>query len=95
MDWQTPPPDFRAVEFQRVNPARNEARYYYLAWQPTLFGENVVVRAWGHKGGQRRHLVRPFASLEDAWPVIRHLIRRRLKRGYSLITPATYQVKDE
>lgn len=88
MNWQSPPAEFRAVQFERIDPARNEARFYYLGWQPALFDGNAVIRVWGRKGGYQRLLVTPFPSLEQAWPTIRSIIKTRLRRGYRIVSPA-------
>lgn len=72
--------------FERVNGVRNEQRWYYLGWQASLLDEGVVVRFYGRKGGfQRQAPLRAFGSLEAAWPFIRQLIRRRLRRGYRIV----------
>jgi predicted DNA-binding WGR domain protein len=71
--------------FERVNPNRNEVRFYYLAWQPTLFDAGAVVRLWGRKGESQTELATPFETLAEAWPTLRRLIRTRLRRGYRLI----------
>ena len=84
-----PPADFTFVLFERVDPAENAARYYLIAWQPTLFGWGVV-RIWGRKG-QTQHLrTDPFPSLNEAWPTIRSHIRTRLRHGYCIVS----QVKE-
>ena len=86
-------PGFTYLLFERVNPEENEFRFYYLAWQPTLFASGSVVRIYGRKGGHQRALVPvPFPSLDDAWPLLRSLIRRRLRRGYRLVAPAFLRV---
>ena len=82
--WATPPENFHSLLFERVNAANNEARYYYLAYMPTLFGR-AVVRVYGHKGGQQRILTTPFATLDKAWPAIRTHIRTRLRHGYRIV----------
>ena len=92
MDWQTPPADFCSVTFERVNPAKDESRFYYLGWQPTLFGDKAMVRIWGRKSGRRRSLTRPFASLEEAWPAFRTIIKTRLRHGYHLVEPEKYVI---
>lgn len=85
MDWQDPPSVFRYVLLERVDPARNEARFYYLAWLPTLLGW-AVIRVWGRKGGaQRVATPQPFDSLEEAWPTIRRHIKARLRHGYRVV----------
>jgi predicted DNA-binding WGR domain protein len=60
------PTEFRYVLFERVNPARNESRFYYLAWQSTLFDAGAVVRLWGRKGETQREMTTPFATLDEA-----------------------------
>lgn len=92
MDWRLPPADFCSVTFERVNLAKNERRIYFLAWQPTLFGEHVLVRVWGRKNGRRRMLAHPFTSLDEAWPVFRAIIKTRLRRGYRLVEPEKYAI---
>jgi predicted DNA-binding WGR domain protein len=91
MDWKTPPKDFRYVTFERINSARNEARIYYLGWQPNLFGEQVLVRVWGRKDGYRKMLVTPFAGLQEAWPTIRALIKHRVRHHYQIVAPIKYK----
>ncbi|MCA9333790.1 WGR domain-containing protein [Candidatus Saccharibacteria bacterium] len=43
---------FTYLLLERVNPEKNENRFYYLAWQPSLFAEGAVVRSYGCKDGQ-------------------------------------------
>jgi predicted DNA-binding WGR domain protein len=89
--WETPPVDFRFILFERVNPAKNEHRYYYLGWQPTLVDQGAVVRLFGRKGDTQRMISpQPFTSLEEAWPLIRTIIRTRLNHGYRVVQPPTY-----
>jgi predicted DNA-binding WGR domain protein len=90
MDVDALLPGFTYLLFERINPAKNEARFYYLAWEPTLFDAGAVVRIYGRKGGRRRVMApAAFASLGEAWPLIRSLIRRRLRHGYRLVAPAS------
>ena len=93
MDVDAPLSGFTYLLFERVNPEKNEARFYYLAWQPTLFDAGAVVRIYGRKGGRRRIMAPlPFSSLEAAWPMIRSLIRLRLRHGYHLVNPVSGDV---
>ena len=79
---------FTYVLLERVNRAQNENRFYYLAWQPALFAEGAVVRSYGRKDGHRRTLTPlPYPSLNEAWPLIRSILRRRLRRGYRIVEP--------
>lgn len=78
--------------FELVDPAENKNRFYYLAWQPTLFAPQAVVRIYGRKGGLQRALSPvPFESLGEAWPLIHDTVRRRLRHGYRIISPRDCQ----
>ena len=91
MNWETPPAGFRYILFERVNRERNEERYYYLAWQSTLIHANAVVRLYGRKGETQRLVTpQPFNSLAEAWPLIRAIIKTRLRHGYRVIEPQEY-----
>ena len=60
---------FTYLLLERVNPEKNENRFYYLAWQPSLFAEGAVVRRYGRKDGQRRTLSPlPSPTLRSARP---------------------------
>lgn len=87
----TPPAAFNYILFERVNPTRNEARYYYLSLQPTLFHPLAVVRLYGRKNETQRQVPpTPVNDLADAWPLIRRVIRTRLRHGYK-ITQFTFR----
>jgi predicted DNA-binding WGR domain protein len=83
--WTNPPAGFRYILFERVDPVKNENRFYYLAWQRNLLGEWAVVRVYGRRGGRQHVLATTFASLVEAWPRIRALIRARLRHGYRIV----------
>jgi hypothetical protein len=77
---------FRGILLERVDPSANALRFYYLAWQPSLLDAGAVIRIYGRKHGRRRVLAPlPFASLDEAWPLIRALIRTRLRHGYVMV----------
>ncbi len=91
MDWEQPLPDFRYVLFERGNRAKNEARFYYLGWQPTLVDTGAVVRLYGRKNGfQKMITAQPFDTLEAAWPLIRSIIKTRLRHNYRVVEPEEY-----
>jgi hypothetical protein len=78
---------FTYLLLERVDREQNANRFY-LAWQPSLFAEGAVVRSYGRKDGHRRTLAPlPYPSLAAAWPLIRALLRRRLRHGYEIIEP--------
>jgi predicted DNA-binding WGR domain protein len=92
MNWTTPPKDFQFVFFERVERAENIARYYFVAWLPTLFDDGAVVRIYGRKGDAQKRIMapQPFDSLDEAWPLIRSIIRARLRHNYQIVEPVTY-----
>lgn len=92
--WTTPPPGFSYILFDRVNPEKNEDRYYRIGWQPTLVDVSAVVIHYGRKGETQHSLARPFKSLEEAWPTIQRAIRRRLSHGYRIVEPPEYTIKE-
>ncbi len=85
IEAETGPVTFHYALFDRGVPARNESRFYYLSWQATLLETGAVVRLWGRKGGAQREQITPFASVTEAWPLLRRVIRTRLRRGYRVV----------
>ena len=79
---------FTYIRFERVDAEKNEQRYYSLACEATLIDKGAVVRRYGRLHGQAHVLApEPFPSLEDAWPYIRSIMRRRLRNGYKIVGP--------
>ncbi len=69
---------------ERINPERNERRFYAIHFVDTLLGP-AVMRVHGRKGAWARVLPPVFfPNLEAAEPYIQRLIQRRLRRGYRL-----------
>jgi hypothetical protein len=51
-----------------------------------------VVRSYGRKDGHRRTLTPlPYSSLAEAWPLIRAILRRRLRHGYKIVDQGAAQ----
>lgn len=67
---------------QRVDPARNMARYYALSIQPTLFGEAAVVRRWGRIGSHGAEKSEVFATEREAAIHFLAMVRRKRQKGY-------------
>jgi len=77
---------FSYIRFERIDAEKNEQRYYYLGWEETLFDKGAVVRRYGRLNGQAHVLApEPFPTLDEAWPYIRSIIRRRLRNGYKIV----------
>lgn len=67
---------------ERIDRAKNMARYYMLSIQPTLFGETAVIRSWGRigkSGGEKSEL---FETEAQAALRFLELARRKRRRGY-------------
>ncbi len=91
-DWETPPADFSYILFDRVDPTENANRFYYMSWQSSLLYPKAVVRMFGRKGETQRMITpQPFESLEAAWPLMRSIIKARLRHGYRVVEPETYR----
>lgn len=91
MNWEAPPADFSFILFEQVDPVENSNRFYYLGWLPTLLHPKAVVRMYGRKGETQRLITpQPFDSLEAAWPLMRAIIKARLRHGYRVVQPAVY-----
>lgn len=77
------PNDLGATTYlERVDPARNMARFYALSAQPNLFGELCLIRRWGRIGTCGRDKIETFpgtAELAQAWMRIE---RQKRRRGY-------------
>jgi predicted DNA-binding WGR domain protein len=66
------------------------ARFYALHLQPALWGAVDVVRTWGRLGHRHRPrcLVASHPDEGSARVALRHLVRRRLRRGYRRLDPS-------
>ena len=70
---------------ERINPERNERRFYAIYFVDTLLGP-AVMRVHGRKGAWARVLPPVFfPDLEAATPYVKRLVRRKLRRGYCLL----------
>jgi predicted DNA-binding WGR domain protein len=78
------PGALNVLVLERVDRAKNMARYYVLSVEPTLFAEWALVRRWGRIGDAGRtridlHLSPPLAQIAlDTW------LERKRRRGYQL-----------
>jgi predicted DNA-binding WGR domain protein len=71
---------------ERVDPARNIARYYVLSIEPTLFAKLTLIRRWGRIGCLGRERLQFFKS-EDAsraQVTLETWLARKRNRGYAL-----------
>ena len=73
------------IVLERVDPARNIARYYVLSIEPTLFAKHTLIRRWGRTGSLGRERLQIFGS-EDAsraQVTLETWLTRKRKRGYA------------
>ena len=70
---------------ERVDPARNIARYYVLSIEPTLFAKHTLIRRWGCIDCLGRERLQ-FFGIEDAsraQVTLETWLARKRKRGYA------------
>lgn len=77
MDDLSPP-----LLLKRLDAARNMARFYGLAIEPSLFAGSALVRSWGRIGTKGRCRVMLFGNPEEARAALERLAMAKLKRGY-------------
>ena len=73
------------VRFIRINTEKNEARFYTLDFQPTLFGQVALVREWGRLGGGSKRRSDWFPTDVEAKAELERAVKRRLQRGYQRV----------
>lgn len=73
------------IFLHRINPAKNEARFYLVEATPTLLDPYAVIRVWGRIGGAQRHKINPCRSAAEAEELAERLVRRKIKRGYKVV----------
>jgi predicted DNA-binding WGR domain protein len=73
------------IVLERVDPARNIARYYVLSIEPTLFAKRTLIRRWGRIGSLGRERLRFFGDDDgsQAQVTLETWLARKRKRGYT------------
>ena len=71
----------------RVNPDKNEYRFYLVQVGASTIAPHAVLRLWGRIGGAQRGMVIPCDSPESAQALADKLIRLRLRHGYQIVSP--------
>ncbi|WP_353646265.1 WGR domain-containing protein [Mesorhizobium sp. WSM2239] len=71
------------IVLQRRDCACNLARFYVLAIEPSLFGDAVLVRAWGRIGSTGRQRLDLHASAGEAGEALEAWLARKIRRGYT------------
>jgi predicted DNA-binding WGR domain protein len=73
------------IILERVDPARNIARYYVLSIEQTLFAKHTLIRRWGRIGCLGRERLQ-FFGIEDAsraQVTLEAWLTRKRTRGYA------------
>ncbi len=76
---ETPASD---LHLERVDAARNMARFYRLSVAPTLFGDVALVREWGRIGTLGRRRLDLYADERSARNALAIICEAKVKRGY-------------
>ncbi|MEN8132443.1 MAG: WGR domain-containing protein [Pseudomonadota bacterium] len=73
------------IRLVKINPEKNQHRFYQLAVWPDLFGGFSLVREWGRigQGGQLRF--DPFPTERAAREVLTSLVQRKCRTGYEAV----------
>jgi predicted DNA-binding WGR domain protein len=74
----------QVLVLERVDRARNMARYYVLSVEPTLFEDFALVRRWGRIGGAGRARIDLHPSPPVAQVELEKWLSRKRRRGYVL-----------
>jgi len=74
-----------ATLLHRIDPERNEARFYFVQAGSSVIDAHAVLRLWGRIGGHQCALATPCASAEEANQLVDRLIRLRLRHGYHIV----------
>ena len=74
------------IHLTRTDPARNMARFYTMALQPTLFGEWALLKEWGRIGSAGRLCLSAGSppSRKAALAMAEHL-KAKLSKGYEAV----------
>lgn len=72
------------LHVQRIDAARNMARYYRLAIESTLFGNVALVRNWGRIGTRGQERVDLFDTEKQALALFLEILRDKRRKGYRL-----------
>lgn len=72
----------RIAYMEKIDPARNQMRFYSINLAPTLFGDWAMVREWGRIGQAGRVLETWFPGKALAEQAGRVLAGKKQRRGY-------------
>ncbi|MCW1410709.1 MULTISPECIES: WGR domain-containing protein [Rhizobium] len=67
---------------ERMDPAKNMARYYAMEIGRTMFGEACLTRRWGRIGKRGQEKQHVFEREEEAVRLFLDLLKQKRARGY-------------
>ncbi len=70
------------LHIQRIDSARNLARFYRLSIQLTLFGDVSVIRNWGRIGTRGHQRVDHCESEKQTVALFLNLLKKKRRKGY-------------
>jgi predicted DNA-binding WGR domain protein len=82
MSSSLPVQNVQLVVLDRIDPARNMARYYVLSIEPTLFDDSSLVREWGRIGKRGRRRIELYRDHGGARIALSAWLARKVRRGY-------------
>ena len=72
---------------KRVDPEENMDRWYMVFVQSSLLDPNAVICAWGNRRNSYQQLrILPAASREEALETARDMVKKKLARGYEIVS---------
>lgn len=71
-----------AVEFHRIDKARNMRRFYRLSIEPDLFGGVLLMKAWGRIGTRGRVTAERHEGEAPALAALEKQAGCKRRRGY-------------
>ena len=74
----------QVLVFERVDHAKNTARFYVLSIEPTLFEDLALVRRWDRIGSAGRERIDLHPSRRVAQIELKKWLDRKRRRGYQL-----------
>jgi predicted DNA-binding WGR domain protein len=87
MSASLPVQNVQLVVLDRIDPARNMARYYVLSYEPTLFDDSSLVREWGRIGKPGRRRIELYRDHNSARIALSAWLARKVRRGYKTRPP--------
>lgn len=71
------------MRLERINPDRNEFRFYELDVQPTLFCEYALLIRWGRIGKPSRQRIARTGPLDEVQAAVEKIRKAKSRSGYT------------